>query len=33
MPLLLSGAMLVTVSMPGRRDRWSPLAFGVLGVG
>ncbi len=33
MPLLLSGAMLVTVSMPCIRERWSLFAFGVLGAG
>src|SRR5579859_5691495 len=33
MPVLLSGAIRVTVSMPGRRERWSHLAFGVLGAG
>ncbi len=33
MPLLLSGAMLVTVSMPCIRERWSLFAFGVLGGG
>jgi hypothetical protein len=33
MSLLLSGAILVTVSMPCRVGRWPTLAFGVLGAG
>ncbi len=33
MPFLLRGAMRVTVSLPCLGERWSPLAFGVLGGG
>jgi len=33
MPFPLSGAMLVTVSLPCMRDRWSLFAFGILGAG
>ena len=33
MHFLLSGAMLVTISLPCMRERWSLFAFGVLGAG